>query len=472
MRSPYQFKALNKLISRDLNGVYDLPKFHKYKKEDIIRFMQNPYNFEKELRDACVDIYTASSYFRRLISYFASLTDLSYVIVPTTGPSKTKSQATLSKNLKRVMKVMDTFQVKSQFRKILTVCLREDVFYGTLWITDDNITIQQLPSDYCAISSIEGNVYNVTFDFSYFDSHRYNLEYYPDEFKLKYDEYKHARKSKRYIALDSPKSFAIKCASDIGEYAIPPFVGILPQVYDLDGYKALKLTRTELENYAILVMKLGLNSDGSWAMDFDKAKEFWSNLDEELPDAVGSVLSPMSIDKISFDRTSTPDSNTITEATNALFSSAGVSSLLFSGDKASSNALLLSIKADQSITYGIVQSIADMVNRYIQSTTYGKDFKVTFLDTSPYNRNEVGDQYLKMCNVGMPMVSYLAAAYGMSQADMDNMNFLEDTLLGIKDKFRPLQMASTMSSEEAGRPQQSAENLSDNGEISRERDER
>lgn len=199
-------------------------------------------------------------------------------------------------------------------------------------------------------------------------------------------------------------------------------------------------------------MKLGLNSDGSWAMDFDKAKEFWSNLDEELPDAVGSVLSPMSIDKISFDRTSTPDSNTITEATNALFSSAGVSSLLFSGDKASSNALLLSIKADQSITYGIVQSIADMVNRYIQSTTYGKDFKVTFLDTSPYNRNEVGDQYLKMCNVGMPMVSYLAAAYGMSQADMDNMNFLEDTLLGIKDKFRPLQMASTMSSEEAGRP--------------------
>lgn len=228
MRSPYQFKALNKLISRDLNGVYDLPKFHKYKKEDIIRFMQNPYNFEKELRDACVDIYTASSYFRRLISYFASLTDLSYVIVPTTGPSKTKSQATLSKNLKRVMKVMDTFQVKSQFRKILTVCLREDVFYGTLWITDDNITIQQLPSDYCAVSSIEGNVYNVTFDFSYFDSHRYNLEYYPDEFKLKYDEYKHARKSKRYIALDSPKSFAIKCASDIGEYAIPPFVGILP----------------------------------------------------------------------------------------------------------------------------------------------------------------------------------------------------------------------------------------------------
>lgn len=62
----------------------------------------------------------------------------------------------------------------------------------------------------------------------------------------------------------------------------------------------------------------------------------------------------MSIEKISFDRTSTPEANSISEATNALFGSAGVSNLLFNGDKASSNALLLSIKNDQGITYGIV----------------------------------------------------------------------------------------------------------------------
>ena len=36
--------------------------------------------------------------------------------------------------------------IKTQFPKILTVCLREDTFYGTMWVTNDNITIQQLPS--------------------------------------------------------------------------------------------------------------------------------------------------------------------------------------------------------------------------------------------------------------------------------------------------------------------------------------
>lgn len=143
-----------------------------------------------------------------------------------------------------------------------------------------------------------------------------------------------------------------------------------------------------------------------------------------LPASVGSVLSPMSVDKITFDQTTSPESTAVSEAIEAFYSSAGVSSLMFNSDKASSNALLLSIKADQDITYGIVLGIQDMVNRFLQEKSYGRNFKVTFLNTSTFNRNEVADQYLKMVNLGMPMVSYAAAAYGMTQSEMMNMNYL------------------------------------------------
>lgn len=51
----------------------------------------------------------------------------------------------MKKNFDKVMKIMESFQVRSQFPKILSVCLREDVYYGTLWVTEDNITIQRLP---------------------------------------------------------------------------------------------------------------------------------------------------------------------------------------------------------------------------------------------------------------------------------------------------------------------------------------
>lgn len=366
--------------------------------------------------------------------------------------------------------------VRTQCPQIIDVCVREDVFYGTLWITSDNITIQRLPSDYCSISTIEGNVLNVSFDFSYFDSRGQLLEYYPVEFQKKYTQYQSDRRN-RWIELDAPTSFAIKCNNDILDYALPPFAGILRDVYDLEDYKQLKKTKTSLENYAMLDMRLPINEDGEWGMDLDKAKEFWRNLDAVLPEEVGSVLSPMELNKISFERSHSSEANTISEAEQNLYSAAGTQSLLFNNEKASANSLTLSIKVDQALTYGIVKSIEDAINRYIQSQPYGKNFKVTFLDCSPFNRKEVGDAYLKAASYGMPTISYYCASQGLGQAELDSMSFLETTVLGLQDIFKPLQSSSQMSSkdldskaatDEGGAPQKEIEEISESGEVNRE----
>ena len=119
-----------------------------------------------------------------------------------------------------------------------------------------------------------------------------------------------------------------------------------------------------------------------------------------------------------------------------------------------------------------MKSIEDMVNRYIQSLSYGKNFKVTFLDVSPYNRKEAGEAYLKACQYGVPLVSYYCASQGLSQSEMDCMNFLENTILDIKSTFIPLQSSSTQSSsstsDEGGSPEKDIDELTDSGEQSRE----
>ena len=449
-----KFALLNHLITRDLNNNTNAPTFSLYKKDDIATYLTDPYRYEKQLRKAVTYIYGASSHFRRLI--------------------QAVNMKSVNRNYRKVLNTMSAMNVRSQFPKILTVCLREDTFYGTLWVTSDSITIQQLPADYCAISTIEGNVLNVTFDFSYFDGHSQYLEFYPTEFQTKYKVYQKNRQ-KKWQELDSPTSFAIKCNNDILDYAIPPFAGILREVYDLEDYKQLKLTKTTLENYAMLVMTLGINDDGEWQMDLDKAKEFWRNLDSVLPEEIGSVLSPMPINKISFEKSNTGDTNTISDAEQNLFTAAGVSSLLFNNDKASANALLLSIKADQAVTFGIVKSIEDMVNRFIQYQGYGKNFKITFLDCSPFNRKELGDMYLKACQYGLPFISMYAASQGLSQSEVDCMSFLENDVLGLAERFKPLQSSSTQSSsastaatDEGGAPQKDTGDLTDSGEQSRE----
>lgn len=471
-----KFAILNRLITRDLNNNISVPTFSLYSKDDIQKYLSNPYKYEKQLRKAMIYIYGASCHFRRLIQYFVGLSDLVYIVEPYKIDPRKANVRIINNNYRKVLNTLSAMSIKTQFPKILTVCLREDVFYGTIHQSTDSITIQQLPSDYCSIATIEGNVPNVTFDFSYFDARGSLLEYYPPEFEIKYKLYQKDRRN-RWIELDSPNSFAVKCNVDILDYAIPPFAGLLRELYDIEDYKQLKLSKTALENYAMLVMALPMDKDGTWGIDLDKAKDFWRNLDSVLPEEVGSVLSPMPIDKISFEKSNVGDTNTVADAEELLFSAAGVSSLLFNNPKASANALLLSIKADQSITYGIVKSIQDVVNRYIQSQSYGKNFKVNFLDVSPFNRKEVGDAYLKAASYGLPTISAYAASQGIGQAELDSMSFLEGTVLGLQDMFRPIQSSTQMSSsdldsnaatDEGGAPKKDIGEVSDSREANSE----
>ena len=469
-----KFAVLNKLITRDLNNDRTKPTFALYTKDDITTYLSDPSRYEKQLRKAVIYIYGASPHFRRLIQYFVGLSDLSYIVEPYKIDSNKMNQRTFRNNYRKVLNMIVSMNIKSQLPKILTMCLREDTCYCTLWVTNDNITIQILPSDYCGISTIEGNVPNVTFDFSYFDSNPEMLAYYPKEFATKYAMYQKQR-TLRWIELDSPTSFAIKCNSDILHYSIPPFAGILREIYDIEDYKQLKKTKTALENYAMLSMKLPMDSDGSWLIDYDKAKDFWFNLDSVLPEEVGSVLTPMDIDKIDFEKSNTGDTDRISEAEQNLFTAAGVSSLLFNNEKASSNSLLLSIKADQSITYGIVKSIEDALNRFIQSQGYGKNFKINFLDVSPFNRKEVGDAYLKAASYGIPSISAYCASQGIGQAELDGMSFLEGTILELPKLFKPIVSSTQLSNttddveskgatDEGGAPKKEIGELTDSGE--------
>ena len=473
------YKQMARLIIRDLNNYNNrTPIFSIYSKDDIKKFLANPYSNAKSLRKAVEYIYIASPHFRRLIDYFVGLTDLAYYVSTYKLYPENANDRMVKNNYRKTLNTLTSMSIKTQFPKIIKTCLKDDVFFGTLWVTKDVITVQQLPTDYCEISSIEGNVYNVQFDFSYFNVYPVYLDYYPEEFRIKYQAYKN-KQAPKWQELACPNSFAIKCNYETPEYPIPPFAGLLRAIYDLEDYRNLKLAKTELENYAMLSMKLPMDDEGNWQIDYDKAFEFWSNLSEVTPEEVGTVLTPMDISKISFERSGAQDPDTIEEAEQAVFTAAGVSSLLFNNTSASAAALLLSIKVDQALTFGIVKSIEDMVNRFIQSQSYGKNFRVNFLNVSEFNRKEVADQYLKACQYGFPLISAYCATVGLKQEELDGMSYLETNILGLQKMFIPVRGSNQMSSddldivdettEEGGRPRKEGTDLTDSGEESRER---
>lgn len=471
-----RYALMSRLVSRDLNGTNMAPAFSRYTKEEINTYLSNPYTYQKQLRQAITYIYGASAHFRRIIQYFVGLTYLSYVVEPYKIDPLKANLKTVRNNYRKVMSALSNMSIETQFRKILTVCLKEDTFYGTFWVTNDDIAIQQLPSDYCDITVVEGKVPNVTFDFSYFDSHQSYLEYYPPEFTQKYNAYLSDR-TQKWIELDSPNSFAVKCNDEILEYAIPPFAGILREIYDIEDYKQLKKSKTALENYALVTMKLPTDDDAGWMLDYNKATKFWENLDAVLPEEVGSVLTPMDMEKISFERSHPSDTTVVADAEDSLFTAAGISSLLFNSRSPSANALKLSIQADQAITYGIVKNIENVVNRFIQSQGFGKNFRVNFLDVSRFNRDEAGSAYLKACQYGMPMISYYCASQGLNQAQVDSMSYLEGSVLGLQSMFKPLVSSTQMSqtnieskgaTDEGGAPTKGIGEITESGEANQE----
>lgn len=243
IRLPQRYAAINRLILRDLNGQTRSPTFYKYTKDEISTYLANPYSYQKNLRNAAIYLYAASSHFRRLIQYFVALSDLNYVVELYRVDTSTAKASTIGKQFRRTLNLLSTMDIKNTFPKILTVCLREDVFFGCFRATNDTVTVQQLPSDYCEISVIEGNVPNVTFDFSYFDSNSQYLALYPEEFQRKYQLYQKDRVGMKWQELDSPNSFAVKCNDDIMEYAVPPFVGIFREIYDLEDLNIRSLAQ-------------------------------------------------------------------------------------------------------------------------------------------------------------------------------------------------------------------------------------
>ena len=108
-------------------------------------------------------------------------------------------------------------------------------------------------------------------------------------------------------------------------------------------------------------MTLGINEDGEWQMDLDKAKEFWRNLDSVLPEEIGSVLSPMPISKISFEKSNTGDTDTISEAEQNMLT-------IIAGDD---KPIKCVYEGDPIVVMGDPLSNGDLTQEYLYGEKYG-----------------------------------------------------------------------------------------------------
>ena len=175
----------------------------------------------------------------------------------------------------------------------------------------------------------------------------------------------------------------------------------------------------------------------------------------------------MDIEAFTFDESGTNQNDKVAAAEQHLWDAAGVSSLIFSGSSTSSRALEISGMADESMTWGVVQSIGVAINRILQKQSFSKDFRMVFLPSGRYTRDAYQKSLISVLQYGLPVATSLLATMGIDPLHSLGLNHIETDILDLSNKFRPLQSSNTISSADAGRPK--SDNISDEGERTREK---
>ncbi|WP_226035619.1 hypothetical protein [Aquibacillus saliphilus] len=469
------FAQLSKLLFNDIEKSTSKSTLtKKYTKEQIIGFLDNPQKNQKQLRDLSNYLYNTNANYRRLILYFSNLLTFDYVVDSADDLDKDKVELDkFKKQYSQAIQQLENMNISHEMLKVLKTSFKEDVFYGYEYSTFESYFIQKLNPNYCRVSGFEDGVYTFEFDFSYFDNKDISVESYAQEFQNKYKLYQKNKKNRRWQEIDARNSICIKINEEV-EYPLPPFNTVFESVYDIDETKRMRVIKNKMDNYMLLTQLIPVDESSgepnNFAIDLDTAISFHNKAIQSLPEEVGLVTSPMKIDAIKLENKN-KDSDVVAEATRDYFNDTGVSQYLFNSDKASNSSISKSIITDEQIVFGVLRQIERWVNRKLKFSNNKYKFKVEFLDTTIFNKEEVQDRYLKAAQSGMPVIQEYAASLGLSPSALTSKLTLQNDILDLHSKLTPLASSHTQSGKDSsGRPSKSDDELGEEGSKTREGD--
>ena len=430
-------------------------------------YMQAPSTNEANIRNASIYMFDCSSQYKRLILYYAFLLTWAYTIVPVGyDPDKVKPDA-FRKAYYKASSLIESMNLPHEMQRASTIALRDGVLYGATWTTSNSFYIQRINPDYCSLTSIVDGTWGYSVDMSKIQEK--SLPLYPPEFTTMYNAYRAG--GSKWQEVPESISFCLKADEANSTYSLPPWASTLPMLYDIETYKALQETATEIANYKLLAMKIDVDEEGTPTIDWPLAEKYYTQLCASLPPFVGAALTPMDMESFEFEKSNgTNDVDTVSRAEEQYWFNTGTSALLHgSSTSDTAGTLKFSIKADEEIMFGLQRQAERLINRVLKNLSGTVKFKINFLPVTRFNQEEQVLLYKEAATLGIPgSKSAYAAAVGIPQHDLLGMEYVEMELLHM-DELTPLTSGYTISTEAGGRPEKSMVDLTDEGEATREK---
>lgn len=470
---------------------------------DLIEDFQNTTS-QESLQEVAELLWIRSSHFKRIVQYFADMATFSYAVIPKGDLRVTGNNPdAIRQEYFEIAKIGKSMNMKHEYRKVLVEAFKVDVFYGYVHYTEDDFYIQMIPRSLCKISSIEDGCFNYSINMALMQE---NIDYYkyvmPEEVISLYNDWVSRQGSSSsnrnsgtnsrgssgaekvvkeeespegdYVEIPSKNTICIKIDENNFDRYVPPFAGVFDSIFDIDGYKATRKNKTQIDNYMLIFQKIPMRAESEenndFLIDYDDATLFHSDLEETVPENVGVITSPMDIEPIEFDKDSL-DIDNVAKAERDFWSSSGVSRHLFSSDSGTSQGVSASIKTDEQIVFAVLRQLQRWTNRFLKYQHGESNFSIDILEITYFNKNDMFKEFLEAGQASVPSKTLIASALGIEPIQTMSLAYLENEVLDINNEWTPLQSSHTMSgsdTDSAGRPQADEDTISE--ETERKRD--
>lgn len=449
----------------------------RFRDTEIERWLQNPANSERQLRELSNYLYRVNSLYRWFVSILTNMPTWAWTLsMDTFGNKKDKDK--LEKLYRQGTEYGDKKFNLHELNKIFKYVVKEDWFYGYEIESDDSYFILKLDPNYCRVSSIIDNgIKSFQFNFTYFDDKKditdetkNIVNSYPDEFIKGYAKYK--RTGKEWIQLDPLNTVCWKLQDDL-EYGLPYFIQLFFSLSDIGFFKDIEKAKAEIDSFLLIHQQIPMLDNkklNNFAIDLKLAADFDGLANDILPENISMFTSPMKITGIKTER-SNNDKDNIKNATTQTYTGAGLPEEL--GNATSAAGLAKAIMANEQIAYNFYRQIEQTMNFKIKYKFTNAKFRFRILDFTHFSRDEKVKELLSGAQNGLVPPSHVASAQGINPYNFLNDVDLETNVLDITSKLKPLQTSYTMSGKDgegSGRPQKEDGELSDSGIATRNND--
>jgi len=460
---------------RDIQKSKTYRSISNYNKETIRAYLQNISSNEKNLRGLSRYLFYRCEIYYRLVKYYAGQADLSIrSVIPKYDITGENDKDSTLQSYYETLKTLDNMNLQYEFFKAYVIALREDVFYGCAYYTEgEGMFILPLDPDYCKIAGFynKGD-FAPCMDMSYFKSNQDLLEYYGEPFQSMFNAYQ--KTGEKYQVFDPQYGVCLKFRAEDWETIVPVFAPMFTDLVSLLDLADIQAVVDEKQIYNLVWMEMETFDSGE-PNDFKVDPEqvtipYWNRMTSEaLPDYASYALIPGKLNKMTFSDDQATDVNKIEKATENILNTAGGAQVLNSATVSGSTAFSGSMRVDSEFALSsLIPQTELIVNRIIGS--YISDpCKIKFFEVSTFTKEEFKKSILESGQNGLPTKLMINSINGFSELDTLALNFLEEDCLQLSSRFVPLQTSYVQSGKDAGGQTKSDDEISSEGEASRDK---